>query len=996
MTFSILKEESSDLLFHLALKHLFPTCLSHVPIDSWESVVLKDSLTTVSLNLTKLLSQLDVQISHLPDDTGNNMVTMNILNLIQASSFNLLSKGSCDNILGPINSLLESTLCQYHLVGSKLPSILLCIPDIMLSVCNHCANNKTKYENDCNESVTNGLKKLYSNNKLIQTSYLSLLEDKMDFSSSQETEVLEESLNKLSKLASVLLKLDVYSAYSAFKTYCSLSIKYANNLNTTLYVTPAVHAMASQVTQYIDGFCETNTSQPDPQQTKKIKLFRAFIKLILDLVEKYRGSLRDTHTTLVSLLVSMYDFTCHTPGDTGTLVEAAANNLVTCCYQDPYFINELLRSDGTSLGFISLCVMVMKKSLEVQPVDSPYDENKLALIQLVIRSMSKLEVKHFLSMLHSPHYKQTVSTLSVLSLTLSPPDYSQLESLLLLHLLSTTPSSLFCMDVWCILLHSGPKGMFETTCVFLVQYLTALGEGTYNFQYLCVMQMLRRCLASVKTGCVKKMFANGTLSYVKYPVLLSIAPQYLSSIQHEPPSTISSHNTSSKLLNSLLSSSLEGSTVIETVQAMCWEDSSTDYVVQILCAVLQANLVQFNQSSLSQLFQCIVNILSTSDDPHIWLNLLKILGSTPTPSTRLDRTITEALFYSISCFMNILSTCDDPHIWLNLLKILGSTPTPSTPLDRTITEALFTTILSRVNENSEDYMNKAITNVEAAIVHLDKSVFLKVLKSLGKVDLVSKYLSEHNIYDNLTHLGSKFQMKCSCATPQDGDTEMKQLGKDNKTVNGNTMLNSQGSSSNGTSSETYSSESDSPNPVELKVDDKYPNVSQPKPSSDTKETNLDIKSENGQLNQSTTENTKQNLDQPLQNFNQTTTVSISRDTQSMDRTNTDTAVTRDITEAGTLLNNLNTDDSEESIPSQSKRIRLEETVRINEDIERRLNELEMVLRYLNEKKTMMNDSNRKRQSSLFVLNRQSSLFVLNRQSSLFVLNRQSSLFVLNR
>uniref|UniRef100_A0A8D9F382 Uncharacterized protein n=1 Tax=Cacopsylla melanoneura TaxID=428564 RepID=A0A8D9F382_9HEMI len=188
--FTIMNEDNSNHLFHLALKYLFPSCLSHFQIDEWEQAVLKDSLTTVSLYLTKLISQLDVNMNNLMEEsTGSDMLIID--NLIQ----------DCYKLLGPINSLLQSTLCQYHLIGSKVPSLLLCIPDIMLLVCNHCAENKTKYESHCNESVITMMKKLYTNNKLIQTAYLTLLEGTIDFSNSQETEVLEECKFKLIQTA---------------------------------------------------------------------------------------------------------------------------------------------------------------------------------------------------------------------------------------------------------------------------------------------------------------------------------------------------------------------------------------------------------------------------------------------------------------------------------------------------------------------------------------------------------------------------------------------------------------------------------------------------------------------------------------------------------------------------------------------------------------------------------------------------------------------------
>lgn len=68
------------------------------------------------------------------------------------------------------------------------------------------------------------------------------------------------ALVKLGKLGAVLLQLDVFSAYSAFKTYCSLAIRYAGNLRNTLYLTPTVHAMAQQVALYVAEFREPTVS----------------------------------------------------------------------------------------------------------------------------------------------------------------------------------------------------------------------------------------------------------------------------------------------------------------------------------------------------------------------------------------------------------------------------------------------------------------------------------------------------------------------------------------------------------------------------------------------------------------------------------------------------------------------------------------------------------------------------------------------------------------
>ncbi|KAL1456458.1 hypothetical protein WDU94_001189 [Cyamophila willieti] len=905
---TIMNDDSSNLLFHLALKYLFPTCLSHFQIDEWEQTVLKDSLTTVSLYLTKLISQLDVEINTLiQENNPSDMLSMSIHDLIQ----------DCYKVLGPINSLLESSLCQYHLIGSKVPSILLSIPDIMLLVCNHCAQNKVKYESHCDDTVINMMKKLYTNNKLIQTTYLTLLEDKLDFTNSQETEVLEESLEKLSKLASVLLQLDIVSAYAAFKTYCNLAMRYVGNLKTTLHITPAVHAMSTQVTRYIEEFREYSTPQADPLQAKKTKLFRVFIKLIIDLVDKYSGYLRDTHTTLVSLLTTLYDFTLDSQrGDIGTLVEGAANNLVSSCCRDSYFTNELLRSTNTSTrGFINLCSMVMKRKLEFPPdsamgLDDSDDESKLVLVQAVLQAVPNMQVKQASDMLGSDQYKLTVSTLSVLCLTLTPAGYSQLESLLFETVLSSNLSSIFACDIWCILLNSSTKSLFEATCMFLVQYVNSWDPAGYNFSYVMLTMLLKRCLTSIKQTTVKKMFANGTLCYNKYPVLLSLIPNHLSTSHTPVPSSIpnDSSSTLQLLQYQLIQSNLNPGVFMETLHNMDWDDPRSAVCIDILCASLQASLVAFDQQALTELFQSLADILSNSDSPFTWLSILEILSSLPTPDT---------------------------------------------PPDRHTIDVLFSTILSRVNSNPDDYLNKAITTFGAVMAKMDKKAFLRVLKKLDCKDLVSKYVSQFSqtgVYDTLNQLGTVFQMQCHCIDTNDNDIQVKHspdendMLDDNKPNNEIKEIHSQSSDSEMKPAGMLSQNSSSRTSFEFE-DDKENSADQNKMRPLEKHNMAD-------LSESTKrDGVKVSIDDvPKRTNNEDPSDNASSTIQTKNL-----ATSKDMNNR--TLENTNDIDC----GNQTKRIKLEDNVEVNVEIEKRLNELEV---YLREKKHVMNSNNRARLNEL--------------------------------
>lgn len=175
----------------------------------------------------------------------------------------------------------------------------------------------------------------------------------------------------------------------------------------------------------------------------------------------------------------------------------------------------------------------------------------------------------------------------------------------------------------------------------------------------------------------------------------------------------------------------------------------------------------------------------------------------------------------------------------------------------------------------------------------------------GKVALVQKYLTDKDIYDNLNQLGTRVQMECVCSeavTEHEQDTKMKPLG----------------------------------------------NEALEKSSSHVNTAGNNEEVVNGQVS------SLMKAD-PIVNPRANSTTICSADTSNKSNVNVDR--TSDI--LGELKCRDGVMDS-----NKSKRIKLEENVQLNVEVEKMLKELESTSKVLMERKSLMNAVNRHRMREL--------------------------------